>query len=43
MVPFGGNRLIAVDMAAKELCLSVPEGLFDDITAGDEISGNKIS
>ena len=43
MVPFGGDRLIAVDMAAKELCLSVPEGLFDDITAGDEFSGNKIS
>ena len=38
MVPFGGDRLIAVDMAAKELCLSVPEGLLDDTTAGDEIS-----
>ena len=29
MVPFGGDRLIAVDMEAKELCLSVPEGLLD--------------
>ena len=29
MVPFGGDRLIAVDMAAKELCLSVPDGLLD--------------
>ena len=43
MVPFGGDRLIAVDMAAKELCLSVPDGLLDDINAGDEVSGDKIS
>ena len=31
MVPFGGDHLIAVDMAAKEICLSVPDGLLDDI------------
>jgi 16S rRNA processing protein RimM len=43
MVPFGGDRLIAVDMAAKELCLSVPEGFLDETTAGDETSGDKIS
>jgi 16S rRNA processing protein RimM len=43
MVPFGGDRLIAVDMAAKELCLSVPDGLLDDINVGDEVSGDKIS
>lgn len=43
MVPFSGDRLIAVDMAAKELCLSVPDGLLDDTTAGDETSGDKIS
>ena len=43
MVPFGGDRLIAVDVAAKELCLSVPEGLLDETNAGDETSGDKIS
>ena len=43
MVPFGGDRLIAVDMAAKELRLSVPDGLLDDINVGDEVSGDKIS
>ena len=43
MVPFGGDRIIAVDMAAKELCLSVPNGLLDDINVDDEASGNKIS
>ena len=43
MVPFGGDRLIAVDMVAKELCLSVPDGLLDDTNVGDEIRGNKIS
>ena len=35
MVPFGGDRLVAVDMAAKELCLSVPDGLLDDTNVGD--------
>ena len=35
MVPFGGDRLIAVDIAAKELCLSVPDGLLDDTNVGD--------
>ena len=43
MVPFGGDRLIGVDMAAKELCLSVPDGLLDDTNEGDEASGDKIS
>ena len=43
MVPFGGDRLIAVDMAAKEPCLSVPDGLLDGINVGDEVSGDKIS
>ena len=43
MVPFGGDRLIAVDMEAKELCLLVPDGLLDDINVGDEVSGDKIS
>ena len=43
MVPFGGDRLIAVDMVAKELCLSVPDGLLDEINVGDEVSGDKIS
>ena len=43
MVPFVGDRLIAVDMAAKELCLLVPDGLLDDINVGDEISGDRIS
>jgi len=42
MVPFGGDRLIAVDMSAKELCLSVPNGLLDDTNAGDETSRDKI-
>jgi 16S rRNA processing protein RimM len=36
MVPFGGERLITVDMVAKELCLSVPVGLLNDANAGDE-------
>ena len=43
MVPFGGDRLIAVDMAAKQLCLSVPDGFLDDINARVEVSGDKIS
>ena len=43
MVPFGGDRLIAVDMAVKELCLSVPDGLLDDINVIDEVSGGKIN
>jgi len=43
MVPFGGDRLIAVDMEAKELCLSVPDGLLDDINVREEVSGDKIS
>ncbi len=32
MVPFSRNRLIAVDMVAKEIGLSVPDGLLDDIS-----------
>ena len=43
MVPFGGDRLIAVDIAAQEICLSVPDGLLDDANAIDETSGEKIS
>jgi 16S rRNA processing protein RimM len=43
MVPFGGDRLIAVDPVAKELCLAVPDGLLDDTNVGDEFSGDKIS
>ena len=35
MVPFGGDRLLAVDMAAKTINLSVPPGLLDDIVDGD--------
>ena len=43
MVPFGGDRIIAVDMVAKELCVSVPDGLLDDINESDEVSGDRIS
>ena len=43
MVPFGGDRLIAVDIAAQEICLSVPDGLLDDANAIDKTSGEKIS
>ena len=43
MVPFGGDRLIAVDMAAKELRLSVPDGLLDDKNVDVEARGDKIS
>ena len=35
MVPFGGERLLAVDMAAKKIDLSVPPGLLDDAIDGD--------
>ena len=43
MVPFGGDLIIAVDMAAKELCLSVPDGLLEDTNVREEVSGEKIS
>ena len=43
MVPFGGDRLIAVDMVAKELRLLVPDGLLDDTNSGGKASGEKIS
>lgn len=43
MVPFGGDRLIAVDMEAKELRLSLPDGLLDDKNVGDEVRGDEIS
>ena len=43
MVPFDGNRIIAVDMKAREFCLSVPDGLLDDTNLGDEMDGDKIS
>ena len=42
MVPFGGDRLIAVDMVAKELCLSVPDGLLDDTNLDEETNEEKI-
>ena len=35
MVPFGGERLLAVDMEAKTINLSVPAGLLDDAIVGD--------
>jgi hypothetical protein len=35
MVPFGDDRLLAVDMAAKTIDLSVPAGLLDDAIDGD--------
>ena len=41
MVPFGGECLIAVDIVARELCLSVPDGLLDDANAGSEAGGDK--
>jgi 16S rRNA processing protein RimM len=31
MVPFGGDRLLAVDIMAKTIDLSVPSGLLDDV------------
>ena len=43
MVPFGGDRLIAVDMAAKELCLAVPEGFLDGTDVADDAVRDKIS
>ena len=42
MVPFGGDRLISVDMAAKEICLSLPDGLLDDASLGDDTSRDRI-
>jgi 16S rRNA processing protein RimM len=38
MLPFGVGRLIAVDMEAKEICLSVPDGLLDDVDRDDMVS-----
>ena len=35
MVPFGGDRLLAVDMVAKTIDLSVPPGFLDDAIDGD--------
>ena len=35
MVPFGGDRLLAVDMVAKTIDLLVPAGLLDDAIDGD--------
>jgi 16S rRNA processing protein RimM len=35
MVPFGGDRLLAVDMKAKTIDLSVLPGLLDDVIDGD--------
>ena len=40
MVPFGGTRLIRIDMDAKEICLFVPNGLLDDANVHDKISGD---
>ena len=36
MIPFGGDRLLAVDMVAKEICLLVPPGLLDDAGVNDQ-------
>ena len=41
MVPFGGDRLIAVDIEAKELCLSVPDGFLDCANPVDDIVWDK--
>jgi hypothetical protein len=35
MVPFGGDRLLAVDTVAKIIDLLVPAGLLDDAIDGD--------
>ena len=35
MVPFGGDRLLAVNMVAKTIDLLVPAGLLDDAIDGD--------
>ena len=43
MLPFGDDRLISVDMVARELCLSVPNGLLDDTKLGEETGGDEIS
>ena len=43
MVPFSGDRLIAVDMAAKELCLKVPDGFLKGTNVADETGGDKLS
>ena len=40
MVPFGGDRLIGINMEAKELCLLVPDGLLGDAKEDDKISGD---
>ena len=40
MVPFGGDRLIKIDMEANELCLLVPDGLLDDANKDDKVSGD---
>ena len=39
MVPFGGDYLIAIDMTAKEICLSVPDGLLNDANDGGDKTG----
>ena len=41
MVPFGGDHLIAVDMVAKEICLSVPHGLLNETNASNETAADK--
>ena len=35
MAPFGGNRVLTVDVAAKTINLSVPAGLLDDVVDED--------
>ena len=40
MVPFGSDRLIRIDMKAKELCLLVPNGLLGDENEDDKVSGD---
>ena len=40
MIPFGGDRLIRINMEAKELCLLVPDGLLDNANEDDKPSGD---
>ena len=40
MVPFGGDRLLRIDMEAKELCLLIPNGLLSDAKENDKVSGD---
>ena len=41
MVPFGVDHIIKVDAAAKEICLTVPRGLLNEVKVRDEAGDNK--